>query len=155
MTNLGHPPRELAVGEGVDPHRRRLTHLDETQLRLGHVDPDPELVFLEQRGGGLVRGEEIAGAKIETLDARLGRGCDGELVVLALDIGEGLLGLRELRLRGVDVLAPAATLELGERLAGGRLGDLGAVVVALPVASELRPGMAAFVTLSNAAPEPE
>src|SRR5215475_10838123 len=76
---LDHAAERLA-GERVDVDRRALADRDVSELGLRHVDPDVELIVLDQRRGGLVGREDVAGPEVERLDPGSDRRLDRQLV---------------------------------------------------------------------------
>src|SRR5215467_5054174 len=59
---------EALVGERVDRDRHLLADRDVAELGLGHVDPDVELIVLDQGRRGRVRRDDRAGPQVERLD---------------------------------------------------------------------------------------
>ena len=96
--------------------------MHEPEARLRDVDPDPDLVRLEDRRDGLAGGDEVARAEVDGLDHAVGGRAHDEVLALALQIVELSLLPNDGGAGRRDVLRPIAALLLLERLerdAGG------------------------------------
>src|SRR5258708_40270724 len=72
---------ENLVGKGIDAHFGRLAQADAANFGFGNVDADVDLVALEERSDGRVRGDQITRADVEDFNDGGGRSGDPALAV--------------------------------------------------------------------------
>src|SRR5215472_4166819 len=112
LIDLLHFSLKDGIGKGIDADFRLLPEPDASELRLGNVNTDVNLVLLEKRGHRSIRRDDISRADIENFND----GCGGRQDLALAETGEvvsvGGFGL-------IDIFAAIAAfhfLEVGLRL---------------------------------------
>src|SRR6266566_6400761 len=118
LIDLLHFSVKNGVGKGIDADFRLLPEADASELRLGYVNADIDLVFLEKRGDRNIRGDDVSRPDIEDFHDGGGGRHDLALAEAGDVVSVGGFGL-------IDVFAAIAAfhfLQVGLRLKIARLG---------------------------------